>query len=201
MFFAWAGDGSWGPRYLLPTVPFLILLTGFTIESVLNGGNRIKKILFYLLCMTGFLIQIGGNAVYFGSYLRHIGEYPYQREFSDPEFLYKSHYIPNYSPVTGHWELLFESIKKHVNGDMRNFTLQSTTHRLPVSAEDQKRIVSVIDFWFMYAYYAKINSFFIFAALIVLVSASVTLGVKSFSLINKPGPHAANSNTGNSPGL
>ncbi len=200
-FFAWAGDGSWGPRYLLPAVPFLILLTGFTVESVITGVNRIKLFLFYALCITGFLIQLGGSAVYFGSYLRHIGEYPYQREFSDPEFLYKSHYIPNYSPATGHWELLFESVKKHVNGDMKNFTLQDTGRRLPLSANDQKRIVYIIDFWFMYAYYTNINGFAILAALTVLITAGVFLGIKTFSLINKPRTHAPNTDIGNSPGL
>ncbi len=195
-YYAWAGDGSWGPRYVLPIIPFLILMSGFTIESILTQAGRLKKYLFYAICIIGLIIQIGGSAVYFGSYLRYIGEFPFQKEFTDPEFLYKSHYIPNFSPVTGHWELLVKSVEKHLNGDMKNFTITASPQRLPISGEDQKRIVYIIDFWFMYAYYAGINGFIIIFTLVLSVFITIVLGIKTFSVIKKPEPHAVNPNSG-----
>lgn len=96
-FHDWSGEGAWGPRYLTLILPCLILPIG----SLLDGGSRIIKRGFVVLMLMGVLVQFGGLSVYYGTYYRTIGEFPYQREREDPLFLYKVRYIPNYSPVWG----------------------------------------------------------------------------------------------------
>ncbi len=150
-FFSWAADGSWGPRYLLPLIPLLVFPIGLLLDQ------KLYRRWFVVLAILGGVIQLGGSAVYLGSYLRHIGEFPFTREFTDPEFMYKSHFVPNFSPVVGHWDLLLESLQVHRNGGMDHFQIASGDARLPVADADRERLVYIIDFWFMYAYYAGLR--------------------------------------------
>ncbi len=94
--------------------------------------------------------------------------------------------------------MLVKSVEKHLNGDMKNFTITASHQRLPISGEDQKRIVYIIDFWFMYAYYAGINGYIVFFTLMLSVLITILLGIKTFSVINKPDLHAVNPNSGHS---
>jgi hypothetical protein len=167
--FCWAADGSWGPRYLIPVIPFLIMFIGIKIDKAFNVHNRISMWFTGFLILIGLIIQIGGLSVYLGSYHRYLGEYPYTTSFTDPEFLYKSHFIPNYSPVTGHWQLLLISAKKHWDGEMNDFRITGTANRLPLNKSDQTRLVYIIDFWFMYMYYAGVKIKWI--VLLVIISA------------------------------
>lgn len=165
-FFSWAADGSWGPRYLLPLIPLLVLPVGILLDQ------RLCRKWFIALAVLGGVIQLGGSAVYLGSYLRYIGEFPFTREFTDPEFMYKSHFVPNFSPVTGHWQLFFESLQKHGEGAMGHFQIGSGDARIPVADTDRTRLVYIIDFWFMYAYYAGLHPLWCVLLAIAAASAS-----------------------------
>lgn len=200
-YFAWAGDGSWGPRYLIPVIPYLVIAGGTVVEGLFRSPRKYPRWILYGLMLVGLWIQIGGSAVYFGSYLRYIGEYPFQKEFQDPEFLCRSHFVPNYSPVTGHWELLAESVKKHWNGEMKDFSIETSTQRIPLAEKDQPRIVYLIDFWFMYAYYAGISGWFIIPVMIFLTGMSGVLSVRLYSVIKRNDAHAEVPVTGYRSGL
>lgn len=158
-YFAWAGDGSWGPRYLIPTLPFFVLPLGLLFQNSLEQTKKMYKFASLLLCGLGLMIQLGGLSVYLGSYLRYIGEYPYTKDFSDPEFLYKSRYEPSYSPVIGHWKLLGLSLEKHVSGDVGVLKIDDAQKRIPVA--DDNVIMYLIDYWFMYMFYAGISKLWI----------------------------------------
>lgn len=155
-YFAWAGDGSWGPRYLIPLIPFFILPLGLLFQNSLEQRKKLYKFAALSLCGIGFLIQLGGTSVYLGSYLRYIGEYPYTKDFSDAEFLYKSRYEPAYSPVIGHWKLLGVSIQKHLNGEIGKIEITGSQKRIPLS--DPNSVTYLIDYWFMYMLYAGIKT-------------------------------------------
>lgn len=167
-FFSWAADGSWGPRYLLPLIPLLVLPIGGLLDQ------KLCRRWFAALAILGGVIQLGGSAVYLGSYLRYIGEFPFTREFTDPEFMYRSHFVPNFSPVVGHWSLLFESIQIHGNGGMDKFQIASGDARLPVADADRARLVYIIDFWFMYAYYAGLRPLW---CILMTISAASVAGI------------------------
>jgi len=153
-FISWAGDGSWGPRYIIPFVPFLLVPIGVLLSSETAG-----KILwgsFKFLAVVGFLIQVGGVAIYFGSYMREIGEFPYKREFNDPRFLADSHFIPNYSPVYGHWKMLVRNVRLNLEGKTPEIPLVSYAEakaRIPVDEGARKELLTGLDFWFTYLHY------------------------------------------------
>lgn len=182
-FSAWAGDGSWGPRYLIPVLPFCILPLGVLFQNSLEQTKKLYKFVALLLFGIGLLIQLGGLSVYFGSYLRFIDEYPYTRGFSDPQFLYKSRYEPEYSPVIGHWKLLGVSLQKHMNGEIGKFNIDDAHGRIPVS--DSSLLVNIIDYWFMYMSYAGINILWILFMLFVNLLAVIGLGYSVYRLFVK----------------
>lgn len=182
-YFAWAGDGSWGPRYLIPLLPFCLLVVGARFHFILEQSGKIFKFAALLLALTGVIIQIGGLSVYYGSYLRYLGEFPYTRSFEDPEFMVKSHFVPDYSPVIGHWRLLEISLEKEWAGFQPKLALEKSRERLPV--KDPATLVYAIDYWFMYAKYAGIPNAFIWSALLLQMFFVVLFGAWSLSAIRK----------------
>lgn len=142
-----------------PNDPFFILPIGAVFQNSLEQRKKLYKFAALLLCGTGLLVQLGGTSVYLGSYLRYIGEYPYTKDFSDPEFLYKSRYEPAYSPVVGHWKLLGVSVQKHLTGEMGKIEITDSQDRIPFS--DPNIVIYFIDYWFMYMLYAGIKTVWI----------------------------------------
>lgn len=185
MYIAWGGDGSWGPRYLAPFVPLFLLPIAF----YLNSCKPFFKKIFYSLVVMGCLVQFGGISIYAGAYLRELGEYPYQRPFDDPEFLNKSHFIPNYTPIIGHWKMLNRNLGEHLRGDYPRLTIDDdTNNRLPIAVEGRGKLLHTLDFWFAYALYANISKKIIIAALvlitIVTAISSIMLCRAAFPLSN-----------------
>ena len=155
-YVAWGSDGSWGPRYLVPLIPFFVLAAGIVIEQ----GTTLMKRASYLLIIAGIVIQIGGTSVYIGTYLREMGEYPYTRNFDDPEFLYKTHFIPNYSPVIGQWRMTIRNIGEHLSGDIPSLKVTEDTQskRIPLAEAMQAKLQHTLDYWFLYPRYVGYRS-------------------------------------------
>lgn len=179
IFVAWGGDGSWGPRYLVPFLPILML----PIAVYYNQATRLVKKIFFLLVLAGIIIQIGGVTIYPGVYLREIGEYPYQRNFDDPEFLHKAHFIPNYSPIIGHWRMLTRNFDEHITGEYPLLRFNNTRmgDRLPIPVEDQSKLQHTMDFWFTYALYTGISTKII---LVLVIMLSLITGATGLLLRN-----------------
>jgi hypothetical protein len=186
-YFAWAGDGSWGPRYLIPVIPYFIIPLGILFQNTLEQRKKIYKLAAILLSAAGLIIQLGGCSIYLGSYLRFIGEYPFRNSFSDPEFMHRSHFIPNYSPVVGHWKLLVLAVEKHVQGDIGPITIADAQQRIPISEADRPKLVYLIDYWFMYAYYAGIRTIWILFSMSAGLAAVIYLGRKNYTRFCKNG--------------
>jgi hypothetical protein len=166
MFEHWAGDGSFGPRYLFPFLPILFLL----VAPALEHPSRVRRRLAQGLAIAGLLVQIGGVAIHFGAQMREAGDYPYTLPLNDPHFMSDSHFNPAYTPILGHWRMLVRNAGEHVHGEAPRLTigaapdstaivappsdLASATARLGVGEEDQRRLLHALDFWWLYATYA-----------------------------------------------
>ena len=166
-YFAWGGDGSWGPRYLMALIPFVVLPVGEIIEE----GKAMWQRVVYALIVLGIVIQLGGATIYAGTYIREIGEFPFTRSFYDPEFLYKTHFIPNYSPLVGHWKLAVRNIGEHLSGNQPNLNIlkDQQSKRIPLQEDARPALSHTLDYWFCYPSYVGIHSiFFVIAPLILL---------------------------------
>jgi len=151
-YHTWAGEGSWGPRYLTVALPCLVLPIG----ALLEGGSRAAKRGFLVLSLVGLLVQFGGLSIFYGTYYRAIGEYPYRAATSDPLFMYKTHFVPNYSPAWGHLRMAAQGWSNFFGGEKPTFTIKPGSERIPLPDADLVKLQETPDLWFAYAYYAGV---------------------------------------------
>ena len=163
----WAGDGSFGPRYLIPALAPGLLGVAFA----LNHASRARRRLAWILGTLGLLVQLGGVAIYFGAQMREAGDYPYTRSLSDPHFMSESHFNPRFSPIAGHWAMLWRNAGDHLAGDLPRIGAGGTPDpRLGISVEDQRALLGALDFWWTYARYAGIPAVPVLGALAALLA-------------------------------
>lgn len=165
----WGGDGSWGPRYLVPLLPLIALAVAFALE----GASRVRKRLAWALATVGLLVQLGGVGIYFGAQMRAAGDYPYTLALEDPHFMEASHFNPRYSPIVGHWQLLLDNAAAHFAGDAPVLGQGGAVDpRLGISPGDQQSLLRAIDVWWCYASYAGVPRPPLVLAVLALLVAS-----------------------------
>ena len=147
----WAGDGSFGPRYLVPLLPLAFLAVAFALE----GAARERRRVAWTLGLLGLVVQLGGVSIYFGAQMREAGDYPYTRPLDDPHFMEASHFNPRFSPIAGHWRMLARNAGEHLRGERPRLGGAGTPDpRLGIDAADQSQLLHALDFWWLYALYA-----------------------------------------------
>jgi len=153
----WAGDGSFGPRYLVPLLPLLVLcVTWFVIGT--GTPSRPRRLLATALFLLGVFVQIGGVSIYFGAQMREAGDYPYTLPLDHPRFMSDSHFNPRFSPIAGHWRMLERNAGEQLRGQAPRLTLGGGADaRVGVSAEDQRALLHGLDFWWLYLRYAGVG--------------------------------------------
>jgi hypothetical protein len=175
-YFAWGGDGSWGPRYLIVILPLLLLV----VAGFADGAARAARRTVGVLAALGLVIQIGGVAIYQGNYLRKAGDFPFTRPFTDPEFMARTHYVPNYSPIVGHWKMLADNLRVHAEGPWPSLipSGEHAAERVPLDESQKAALLQAFDLWFMYAAYAGVAAVPSFALAGLLLIAVVVLTVR-----------------------
>lgn len=169
----WAGDGSFGPRYLVPLLPLAFLPVAFA----LGDASGVRRRAAWALAILGLLVQIGGVFIYFGVQMRVAGDYPYTRALGDPRFMSDSHFNPRFTPIVGHWRLLLRNLEEHRAGHAPVLGGTGTPDpRLGLSSEDQQRMLHAIDVWWLYARYAGVGGGMVTAAVWLLVAAAAWCG-------------------------
>jgi hypothetical protein len=147
----WAGDGSFGPRYLVPLLPPAFLL----VARALHRASRALRRTAVALGVAGALVTLGGVGIYFGAQMREAGDYPYTLPLEDPRFMSDSHFNPRFSPIAGHWAMLARNLGEHLQGAMPRVSGRiDPGARLGLSPADQAELLHGLDFWWLYALYA-----------------------------------------------
>lgn len=103
VFFArfpyWHGDHSFGPRYLIMSIPFWVVPVGLLLHRA--AWRRALGV----AAMVGVVVALLGSALYFNQYF-HIAERTSvaKLEILDdgPNYWRKMHYEPYWSPIAGH---------------------------------------------------------------------------------------------------
>lgn len=165
----WAGDGSFGPRYLVPLLPLAFLAVAFA----LDGASRARGRFVWALGALGLIVQLGGVGIYFGAQMREAGDYPYTLPLDHPRFMSDSHFNPRYSPIAGHWRMMLRNLGEHVRGQWPRIGAGGTPDaRLGVSAEDQESLLHALDLWWLYLAYAGVASRALLLTLALLLIAA-----------------------------
>ena len=121
-------------------------------------------------------MQFGGLSIFYGTYYRAIGEYPYQTLPSDPLFLYKAHYVPNYSPVWGQFKMAGQNWAKFLAEQKPTLTIEAGSERIPLPDADLGKLSETLDFWFAYAYYAGAPFGLCLFGMTILMGAATVIG-------------------------
>jgi hypothetical protein len=162
----WAGDGSFGPRYLIPLLPLAFLPVAFALA---RGGRAVRR-LAGALGVIGALVQIGGVAIYFGAQMREAGDYPYTRALEDPRFMSDSHWNPRFSPIAAHWRMLARNARAHLAGEVPRLEPGGGGSRTGLGAADEQAMLRALDFWWLYLVYAGLPRAAVALAVAVLLA-------------------------------
>ncbi len=165
----WGGDGSWGPRYLVPLLPLACVAVGFA----LDGASRLRKRVAWSLGVAGLLVTLGGVGIYFGAQMREAGDYPYTLALEDPHFMEASHWNPRYTPIAGHWRMLSRNLGEHVRGEAPTLGQSGVVDpRTGITPGEQQTLLHAIDLWWLYAGYAGLPRAPLGATAVLLLAAA-----------------------------
>jgi hypothetical protein len=166
----WGGDGSWGPRYLVPVLPLAAIAVGFA----LDGAAKARKRIAWALGVGGLLVTLGGAGIYFGAQMREAGDYPYTLALDDPHFMEASHWNPRFTPIASHWRMLARNVGEHLRGEAPVLGQKGDVDpRTGITHEEEQALLHAIDVWWLYAGYAGIPKLPLGIAAILLLAGSV----------------------------
>jgi hypothetical protein len=166
----WAGDGSWGPRYLVPLLPLAAVAVAFALE----GASRLRRRAAWLLGVAGLVVTLGGVGIYFGAQMREAGDYPYTLPLEDAHFMEASHWNPRFTPIAGHWRMLARNTAEHLRGEAPVLVQGGTVDpRTGITPDEQRTLLHAIDVWWLYAGYAGLPRAPLAAAALVLLAGAV----------------------------
>lgn len=175
----WGGDGSWGPRYLVPVLPLLFVAVGFALVAASRARRRAAMVLAGL----GLVVNLGGVGIYYGVQMRVAGDYPYTLPLEHPKSMESSHWNPRFSPIAAHWDLLTANLAAHLRGGWPRVAAAGGDARLGVSDEDQRALWGGIDLWWLYAAYAGVPFPPLAAAAAVLAIAAAAAWIRARGLL------------------
>jgi hypothetical protein len=155
----WAGDGSWGPRYLVPLLPVLIAAVAVRLARRDLPRRRWWWAAVLALGVAGAGVQVGGVAIYYGAQMREAGDYPYRLPLDDPRFMSDSHWNPYFSPIQEHWRMLARNAALHARGERPSVALPAAgpgadLGRLGLEESQALGLTRGFDLWAAYAIYA-----------------------------------------------
>jgi hypothetical protein len=166
----WAGDGSWGPRYLVPVLPLAAIAVGFA----LDGASKLRKRVAWALAIAGLVVTLGGVGIYFGAQMREAGDYPYTLALDDPHFMEASHWNPRYTPIAGNWRMLGRNLGEHLRGEAPALGQGGAVDpRTGITHDEEQALLHAIDVWWLYAGYAGIPKVALGIAAIALLAGAV----------------------------
>jgi hypothetical protein len=117
----WSGGLAWGPRYMIPILPFLVIPFGSLIVNLQNHNKKtLPKVLVVSLCIAGFLINLPGSLVW----IYNNWDYAIMRQGLNDDEIYDTFtWNPYYSPIFLSAKILFENYASDLRpGDYQNNT-------------------------------------------------------------------------------
>jgi len=184
----WAGDGSWGPRYLVPLLPLAFLAVAFA----LTAATRTRRRIAWALGIVGLVVTVGGVGIHYGAEMRFVGDYPYTRALDDPRFMEASHFNPRFSPIAVNLRMLADNTMAHLRGDLPVLgTGGPLDPRLGISAADQHALLRAIDVWWLYARYAGVPWVPLAAAALLLAAGTAAAALWALRALRAEGARPA----------
>jgi hypothetical protein len=109
---SWSGGVAWGPRYLIPVLPFIMIILGFVIAHA-NKKRPYLRITAIVLCVAGFYVNLTGILIWFQYGLMYgwlqegLAAYPNSLDIIT--------WSPPYSPVVLHTKALLSNFVSSID--------------------------------------------------------------------------------------
>jgi hypothetical protein len=195
LFFAvyefWTGGWNWGPRYIMPVIPLLVLAAG---EWVYVNPTRLRKVILVTLCIIGFGLNVSAVLVDHSRYLVAFGERDPQR------YLDRSILNPADSPLTQQWPVVFEmanlythpetwtAAQQAVADHLSKYTGDGTLESLSTYALwfDEFFRLNTPDFWFVHLPLLGFSGLWVGLFAAALLFLTVYSGWRIWQLLRSP---------------
>ena len=120
----WSGDAAWGPRYLVPIVPYVVLPAGALVLWTHGRTRSLSKLAFSVLVGVGFVVNLAGvlvdQRVAFVWELQQVG--------GNFDMLDTLRWDPRYSPVVYQWQEFDRRVATFARSWSQQVTLLSGTY-------------------------------------------------------------------------
>jgi hypothetical protein len=109
---SWSGGVAWGPRYLIPVLPFIMIILGFVIVHA-NKKRPFLRSTVIILCVAGFYVNLTGILIWFQYGLMYgwlqegLAAYPNSLDIIT--------WYPPYSPVVLHTKALLSNFVSSID--------------------------------------------------------------------------------------
>ena len=160
----WHAGSSWGPRYLLPILPFCIFPLGVLTE--IKWTRR--------LTVLGFFIQLPAVLMNPYLFLHFVQDKKIGATIYAPHQIGDLLFSPNLSPIIGGYYQLTSAIHRLITGQSLDYTISSGTERF-VSASLKN--YDLIDIWWINALRTNILSPTMTLALILVVICLILIAI------------------------
>ena len=162
----WHAGSSWGPRYLLPILPFCIFPLGALAD--IKWTRR--------LTVLGFFVQLPGTLMNPYLFTHFVQDKKMGATIFAPHQMGDLLFSPNLSPILGGYYQLISAIHRLITGDSLNYTISSGTERF-VSASLEN--YDLIDIWWVNVLRTNILSPTMTLALILVVICLILIAIYS----------------------
>ncbi|MDP3791510.1 MAG: glycosyltransferase family 39 protein [Candidatus Omnitrophota bacterium] len=163
---------AWGPRYLLPSVAFLIFLIGDFLE---NNKNLTAKSAAWVLSIAGFFIMLPCMLINQSKFYFFVKE-----KLGIPEYMVN--FIPDLSPILGGWKMVITRIIFITKGLDIPF-VYNPDYRLISPVRGSMSGYNNFDFWFLKVLGIRseynMQVFGLLLLLVIAVAFSLTYIVRS----------------------
>lgn len=160
---------SWGPRYLMPSVPLLVLLIGYYIETF---KSLTAKIAVWGLSIAGFLIVLPCMFINQSKFYFFVTE-----KLGLDEYLIN--FIPDLSPIKGAWYMFASRIHQGFGGTGFTFVFEPD-YRLVEPITSSMDQYNYIDIWFVKI--AELSPSFSPFIYVVFIFLALMAGVSAYKL-------------------
>jgi Dolichyl-phosphate-mannose-protein mannosyltransferase len=120
----WHGDAAWGPRYLVPVLPLLVLPAGAPLAWGSAAAQRLGRLAFAALFTLGVLVNLGGALVDQRAYVWLLSRTV--RDQGDRNRL--RYWTPSGSPVLAQWNLFAGRLQRFASSWPQPFSLERGTY-------------------------------------------------------------------------
>ncbi len=121
--YAWSGGVAWGPRYLIPVLPFITVVSGalfLNLKKMRFPRRVLLKMSIIVLSVAGFFVNLLGTLIWFMYGL--IYAWQTDQLWKSPDWSIIMAWNPHYSPIILHLKMLTENYVSSIHPEIYNNT-------------------------------------------------------------------------------